>query len=88
MLMIIDLSVLILKGLQIGGNGMNEFYKILVMFHSGEKIPHTRLLKIAGVTEELISQTEKLGYIQKTIPTDDGEIRYVITRNGIEKRDR
>ena len=25
---------------------MNEFYKILVMFHSGEKITHTRLLKI------------------------------------------
>lgn len=66
---------------------MNEFYKILVMFHSGEKITHTRLLKIAGVTEELINRTEKLGYIQKTIPTDDGEIRYVITRNGIEKRD-
>ena len=67
---------------------MNEFYKILVMFHSGEKITHTRLLKIAGVTEELISRAEKFGYIQKTIPTDDDEIRYVITRSGIEKRDR
>lgn len=67
---------------------MNEFYKILVMFHPGEKITHARLLKIVGVTEELISRAEKLGYIQKTTPTDDGEIRYIITRNGIEKRDR
>lgn len=67
---------------------MNEFYKILVMFHSGEKITYTRLLKIAGVTEELISRAENLGYIQKTSPADDGEIRYVITKKGIEKRDR
>ena len=66
---------------------MNEYYKLLVQFQTGEKITYHRLLRLPGVTAELVNNAEKQGYIQRATPTDDGDVRYMITQKGKEKRD-
>jgi len=37
--------------------------------------------------EELINEALEHGFIIETTPTYDGDIRYMITEKGIEKRD-
>ncbi len=64
---------------------MDEFYKLLVMFSFGEPITKNRLLRISGITEELIQKALEKGYIIETSKSDIGEIRYLITTIGQEK---
>lgn len=64
---------------------MDKFYKLLIMFHEGEYITQKRLLRISGINEKLIDEAEKLGFIEKTIPSDIDEIRYKITKKGMAK---
>ena len=65
----------------------NKYYKLLVHFQRNEKIMRKRLLRINGITEELIDTALEHEYIIVTTPTIDGDIRYMITENGIRKRD-
>lgn len=67
---------------------MNEYYKLLIQFGTGTPVTRTRLLKLPMVTETLIDSAEANGYICRIKPTDVGEIRYVITESGKEKRDK
>lgn len=64
---------------------MDKFYKLLIMFHEDEYITQKRLLRIFGINEKLIDEAEKLGFIEKTIPSDIDEIRYKITKKGMAK---
>lgn len=66
---------------------MNEFYKILVMFQRGEKITRSRLLRLNGVTAELLDSCIEQGLLLEFDKTDLGDIRYVITEKGISIRD-
>lgn len=67
---------------------MNEYYKLLIQFSTGEVVTRSRLLHLNGVTASLVDDAEKQGYIQKTSPNDIGDIRYIITLKGKEKRDK
>lgn len=64
---------------------MDKFYKLLIMFKEGECITKKRLLRIPGINEKLIGEAETLGLIEKTIPSDINEIRYIITKKGMVK---
>ena len=66
---------------------MNEFYKILVMFQRGEKITRSRLLRLNGVTTELLDSCIEQSLLLEFDKTDLGDIRYVITEKGISIRD-
>ena len=65
----------------------NKYYKLLVMFQTGEKITRHRLLRLQSVTEQLIDEALDNGYIVITTPTSDNEERYVITELGKQIRD-
>ena len=66
---------------------MNEFYKLLVYFHEGEKITRASLLHKPFVTAELVTSALELKYIVETTSTEDGATRYMITELGKQKRD-
>lgn len=66
---------------------MNKFYKILVMFQRGEKITRSRLLRLNGVTTELLDSYIEQGLLMEIDKTDFGEIRYIIAEKGISIRD-
>ena len=66
---------------------MNEFYKLLVYFNRGEKITRSFLLRKTLITPDLIDMAVQLKYIVETTPSVDGDIRYVITDKGVQKRD-
>lgn len=66
---------------------MNNYYKLLIYFKRGERITKKYLLGRPGISEELIYEAEKLGYIQEVDKTDLNEPRYRITEIGIQKRD-
>ena len=65
---------------------MDKFYKLLIMFEVGKPCTEKRLLKIPGITHELIQEAIDSGYITQTSSSDIGEIRYLITPKGREKR--
>lgn len=65
----------------------NEFYKILIMFNRGEKVTGNRLLRLNGVTVELLDECVEQGFLIEVDKTDIGEIRYMITEKGIAVRD-
>lgn len=64
-----------------------RYYKILIMFRRGEKITKKRLLKLNGVTAELLDECLKLGLLVEADKTDVGDIRYTITEKGMDVRD-
>ena len=65
---------------------MNKFYKLLIYFRRGERIARSFLLQKPNITEELIEEAINDGYIRE-IDNDNDEIQYVITVEGIRKRD-
>ena len=65
---------------------MNKFYKLLIYFRRGERIARSFLLRKPNITEELIEEAIDDGYIRE-IHNDNDEIQYVITSEGIRKRD-
>ena len=65
----------------------NKFYKLLVLFQTNEIITRKRLLRISGVTESLIDEAVTLHYLRKFDINDIGDIRYIITDIGQQKRD-
>lgn len=65
----------------------NNYYKVLVMFQEGERVTRNRLLKLAGVTVELLDECVEQGLLLEVDKTDIGEIRYIITETGIAVRD-
>lgn len=66
---------------------MNKFYKILIMFKRGELVTRSRLLRLNGVTENLLNECVEQGLLIEVDKTDIGEIRYMITEKGIAVRD-
>jgi len=66
---------------------MNRFYKILIMFQIGEKVTRNRLLRLNGVTEDLLDECVEQGLLIEVDKTDIGEIRYMITEKGRAVRD-
>ena len=67
---------------------MNEFYKLLVMFQTGERVTRHRLLRISDISAVLIDKAVELGYIEIFSHTDDGDPIYIITPEGKQKRDK
>ena len=65
---------------------MNRFYKMLIYFGRGERISRRFLLRKPDITEDLIEEAINEGYIRE-IHNDNDEIQYVITSEGIRKRD-
>ena len=65
---------------------MNRFYKLLIYFGRGERISRRFLLRKPDITEDLIEEAINEGYIRE-IHNDNDEIQYVITVEGIRKRD-
>ena len=65
---------------------MNKFYKLLIYFRRGERISKRFLLRKPDITEDLIEEAINKGYIRE-IHNDNDEIQYVITVEGIRKRD-
>ena len=65
---------------------MNKFYQILIYFCRGEKISRSFLLRKPNITEELLEEAINKGYIQE-IHGNNNEIQYIITSEGIRKRD-
>ena len=65
---------------------MNRFYKMLIYFGRGERISRRFLLRKPDITEDLIEEAINEGYIRE-IHNDNDEIQYVITVEGIRKRD-
>jgi hypothetical protein len=65
---------------------MNKFYKLLIYFRRGERIARSFLLRKPNITEELIEEAINEDYIRE-IHNDNDEIQYVITVEGIRKRD-
>ena len=61
---------------------MDELYKLLINFSFGVPITRKRLLKIKGITPDLIQKALDDGCIIEISPSDIGEIRYVITIKG------
>lgn len=66
---------------------MNEFYRLLVYFHKGEKIARSFLLRKSSITAELIDRAILLNYIVEIDSSPYGDVRYIITEKGIKKRD-
>ena len=65
---------------------MNKFYKLLIYFRRGERIARGFLLRKPSITEELIEEAIDDGYIRE-IYSNNNEIQYIITSEGIKKRD-
>ena len=65
---------------------MNKFYKLLIYFRRGERIARSFLLRKPNITEELIEEAIDDGYIRE-IHSNNHEIQYIITSEGIKKRD-
>lgn len=65
---------------------MNKFYKLLIYFRRGERIARSFLLRKPNITEELIEEAIDDGYIRE-IHSNNNEIQYIITSEGIKKRD-
>ena len=65
---------------------MNKFYKLLIYFRRGERIARSFLLRKPNITEELIEEAINEDYIRE-IHNDNDEIQYVITVEGVRKRD-
>ena len=65
---------------------MNRFYKMLIYFGRGERISRSFLLRKPDITEDLIEEAINEGYIRE-IHNDNDEIQYIITSEGIRKRD-
>ena len=65
---------------------MNRFYKLLIYFGRGERISRRFLLRKPDITEDLIEEAINEDYIRE-IHNDNDEIQYVITVEGIKKRD-
>ena len=65
---------------------MNKFYKLLIYFRREERIARSFLLRKPNITEELIEEAINEDYIRE-IHNDNDEIQYVITVEGIRKRD-
>ena len=65
---------------------MNRFYKMLIYFGRGERISRRFLLRKPDITEDLIEEAINEGYIRE-IHNENDEIQYVITVEGIRKRD-
>ena len=61
---------------------MDKFYKLLIIFSFGVPITRKRLLRIQGVTPNLIQEALDNEYIIETSPSDIGEVRYLITNKG------
>lgn len=66
---------------------MNKFYRILIMFKRGELVTRGRLLRLNGVTADLLDECVEQGLIIEVDKTDIGEIRYMITEKGIAVRE-
>ena len=65
---------------------MNKFYKLLIYFRRGERIARSFLLRKPNITEELIEEAINEDYIRE-IHNDNDEIQYVLTVEGIRKRE-
>ena len=65
---------------------MNKFYKLLIYFRRGERIARSFLLRKPNITEELIEEAINDGYIRE-MHSNNNEIQYIITIEGIKKRD-
>ena len=65
---------------------MNKFYKMLIYFGRGERISRRFLLRKPDITEDLIEEAINEGYLRE-IHNENDEIQYVITVEGIRKRD-
>ena len=65
---------------------MNRFYQMLIYFGRGERISRRFLLRKPDITKDLIEEAINEGYIRE-IHNDNDEIQYVITSEGITKRD-
>ena len=65
---------------------MNKFYKLLIYFGRGERIARSFSLRKPNITEELIDEAIDKRYIRE-IHSNNDEIQYVITSEGITKRD-
>lgn len=65
----------------------NKFYKLLVLFQTNEIITRKRLLRVEGITEDLIDEAVTLRYLIEFDTNDIGDIRYIITDIGKQKRD-
>ena len=59
---------------------------MLIYFGRGERISRRFLLRKPDITEDLIEEAINKGYIRE-IHNDNDEIQYVITVEGIRKRD-
>lgn len=81
---IIGIVIVLQNAIIMRKDNMNKFYKLLIMFQTGERVTRKRLLKI--VSSELIDEAQENGYIA-LLKNDDGEIVYMITSKGKEKRD-
>ena len=64
----------------------SDFFKLLVQFSAGKPVTRKRLLRISGITPELIQEALEKGYIVETTPSDIGEVRYLITEKGRQLR--
>ncbi len=67
---------------------MNKYYKLLVFFHRNELISRDYLIHCPEISEDLVDEAEQLGFIKEINRTDDGDCRYMITKAGIEQRDK
>ena len=65
---------------------MNKFYKLLIYFGRGERISRRFLLRKPDTTEDLIEEAINEGYIRE-MHNENDEIQYVITVEGIRKRE-
>lgn len=63
---------------------MNKYYKLLVMFKTGEKVARKRLLRIFD--SEMIDSAKENGFLH-TDTNELGEEVYIITDKGIKQRD-
>ena len=59
---------------------------MLIYFGRGEKISRRFLLRKPDITEDLIEEAINEGYIRE-MHNENDEIQYVITVEGIRKRD-
>lgn len=65
-----------------GRSKMDELYKLLINFSFEIPITKKRLLRIKGITTDLIQKALDEGYIVETTPSGIDEIRYLITAKG------
>lgn len=67
---------------------MGKYYKLLIKFSHGEKVMRKALLRSKVIDEQLIDDALDLGLIRETDKSDINEVRYVITNQGEQVRDK